>query len=39
MGPLKASLLAVKSGIGIAAQIVSACQVLEHALKASGVIQ
>lgn len=39
MGPLKSSLVAVKSGIGVAAQLFGIYQGLEHALKATGVIQ
>jgi hypothetical protein len=38
MGPLKSSLGALKSGIGIAAQLFGIYQGLEHALKASGII-
>jgi hypothetical protein len=38
MGPLKSSLVAIKSSIGIAAQLLAVYQGLEHALKAAGVI-
>jgi hypothetical protein len=38
MGPLKSSLVALKSGIGVAAQLLGIYQGLEHALKASGII-
>lgn len=37
-GPLKSSLGALKSGIGVAAQLFGIYQGLEHALKAGGVI-
>lgn len=38
MGPLKSSLLALKSGIAVAAQLFGVYQGLEHALRAAGII-
>jgi hypothetical protein len=38
MGPVKSSLVALRSGLGVAAQLFSVYQGLEHALKAAGVI-
>jgi hypothetical protein len=38
MGPLKSSLVALRSGIGVAAQLFAVYQGLEHALKAAGII-
>jgi hypothetical protein len=37
MGPLKSSLAAIKTGIGVAAQLFGIYQGLEHALKAVGI--
>ena len=39
VGPLKTSISAIKSGIGMAAQLVEIWQSVEHGLKAAGIIQ